>query len=115
MTCGQAMATDHQKWMEHGSGAKPIFPRRDLGSPHPSPGTHAVQLALLPQVEGISQLLEGVLQVDSDEGSQDRLWRGGHGVTLCVVLSVCHISQQMLSQPTSTVETMKITKIVFAA
>lgn len=93
----------------------PLSPGGIQGSPHAPPGTHAVQLALLPQVEGVSQLLEGVLQVDSDEGSQDGLWRGGHGVTLCTVLSVCHISQQMLSQPASTVETMKITKIMFGA
>lgn len=46
-----------------------------VGCSHPSPGTHAVQLALLPQVEGIRQLLEGVFQVHGDEGSQDRLRR----------------------------------------
>lgn len=46
-------------------------------TPPAAPGTHTVQLALLPQVEGVSQLLEGVFQVHGDEGPQHRLWRRG--------------------------------------
>lgn len=113
MICGQATAPDHSEVDGAQQWSKAHLPQEgSRGPPHPSSGTHAVQLALLPQVEGISQLLEGVLQVDSDEGSQDRLWRRGHGVTLSTVLRMYYISQQMLSQPTSTAEIMKITKSI---
>jgi hypothetical protein len=39
------------------------------------PNTYTVQLALPPQVVGVSELLEGVLKVDSYQGSQHSLER----------------------------------------
>ena len=37
---------------------------------HPGPpATHTVQLALLPQVVGVGELLERILEVDSNQGS----------------------------------------------
>ena len=41
----------------------------DKTGTHGLPATYTVQLALLPQVVGIGELLERILEVDSNQGS----------------------------------------------
>lgn len=113
--CAEQLGQARQSWGHQREAHLPLLPPGVL---HPAPGTHAVQLALLPQVEGVGQLLEGVLQVHSDEGSQDGL--GGEGTVSA--LRPPRISEQ-LSQPSSTSRPQpsghkgigKLTEIIFGA
>lgn len=113
--CAEQLGQARQSW---GHRREAHLPRLRPGVLHPAPGTHAVQLALLPQVEGVGQLLEGVLQVHGDEGSQDGL--GGEGTVSA--LRPPRVLEQ-LSQPGSTSHPQpsghkgigKLTEIVFGA